>query len=573
MAGEVVLAVDDREDSLKFLREYILEPHGYKMLEARNGSDALAIAMEQKIDLIISDLVMPRMGGLELLESLREKGLDIPAILMTFHGSEGTAVRAFRLGARDYIIKPFAIDEMLNAIDRALTESRLRQERDRLTQTVLKVNQQLENRVQELRFLYGIGRSVTSLQSVQQVLNRIVEAAVYLTEAEEGSLMLLDQTSGELYLRAARGMGEKNARSFRIRIHDSIAGQVVRTGRSVMIGGKNQDDSFKVTTGYFVKALLNVPLKVSDRIIGVLAVNNKRTARAFTERHLGLLLALADYASIAIDNARLYARLASSVDDAEQSSRKLEKIVAARTAQLEEANQQLVKVEKLAALGYMAAGVAREINTPINNILDGVYELGKNVEATARNQALLARLEQEALHCRQVVQDLFDFSAGQKKYEVEEAIINDIIEAAWNRYCNDNSSNSRVEFVRGFDPGLPPSAIDSRQMEQAMYYLIRNAYRSMPEGGTLRITSRAVGSEVQIIISDTGQGMSQEDMRHIFDPFYQTDSHTYGIDLSITQGVIERHHGTIEVESEPGQGTTFTIHLPQKLPGVSRVKS
>jgi two-component system NtrC family sensor kinase len=167
VAGETVLAVDDREDSLKFLREYVLEPNGYQMIEARNGVDALEITLSQKVDLIISDLVMPRMGGLELLESLREKGLDTPAILMTFHGSEGTAVRAFRLGARDYIIKPFAIDEMLGAIDRALTESRLRQERDHLTQTVLRVNQQLENRVQELRFLYGIGRSVTSLRKAR----------------------------------------------------------------------------------------------------------------------------------------------------------------------------------------------------------------------------------------------------------------------------------------------------------------------------------------------------------------------------------------------------------------------
>ena len=97
---------------------------------------------------------------------------------------------------------------------------------------MLKVNQQLENRVQELRFLYGIGRSVTSLQNLEQVLNRIVEAAVYLTGAEEGSIMLVDRASGELYLRAARGMGEKNAKTSRMKIQDSIAGQVVRTGRS-----------------------------------------------------------------------------------------------------------------------------------------------------------------------------------------------------------------------------------------------------------------------------------------------------------------------------------------------------
>ncbi|MBN1993972.1 MAG: response regulator [Anaerolineae bacterium] len=563
MAGETVLAIDDREDSLRFLQEYVLEPNGYKMLAARNGTQALQIILNQEVDLIISDLVMPQMGGLELLESLREKGLDIPAILMTFHGSEGTAVRAFRLGARDYIIKPFAIDEMLNAIDRALTESRLRQERDRLTQTVLKVNQQLESRVQELRFLYGIGRSVTSLRNIEEILNRIVEAAVYLTEADEGSLMLVDPSSGELYLRAARGMGEKSSKSFRMKIDDSIAGQVVRTGRPVMIGGVNEDDSFKLMTGYFVKALLNVPLKAGGRVIGVLAVNNKTTLQAFSDRHLNLLMALADYASIAIQNAQLYAKLSSDVNRARESSREFKKMADDRTAELEEANRQLLRTEKLTSLGYMAAGVAKEIDTPINAILDNLHQVAHRLEATDENRQLLTSLERAARHCRQVTQSLLDF-AGQKAYQLQEANLNDIIEAAWIKF-NETRSANQIEFVRGFDPQLPMIAVDRTQVEQALFYLIRHACRSMPLGGTLRVISRSVGAEVQVIINDTGEGISQKDLQHIFDPFYKTSHQAYGLELSISYAIVKRHQGTVEVESAPGQGTTFTIHLPRKV--------
>lgn len=561
MAGETVLAVDDREDSLKFLREYILEPNGYKMVQAGNGLEALEIVQKHPVDLIISDLVMPKMGGLELLENLHEKGLDIPTILMTFHGSEGTAVRAFRLGARDYIMKPFAVEEMLNAIDRALTESRLRQERDQLTRTVLKVNRQLENRVQELRFLYGIGRSVTSLQNLEPILNRIVEAAVYLTKAEEGSLMLIDPDSGELYLRAARGMGEKSAKNLRLKMQDSIAGQVVRTGRPVMIGGVNRDDSFKVKTGYFVKALLNVPLKVTDRVIGVLAVHNKTNLRAFSERHLNLLMALADYASIAIENARMYTRLTSDVDRAEESSRKLEKMVEDRTAELQKANNQLTQSEKLAALGYMSAGLAKEINTPINTILDNIHQLNSRLTPSNDNRQLIASLERQALHCRQTVQSLLNFS-NPKRHKLEETDLNQVIETAWSKFNEENNIDDKVEFVRGFDPRLPAATVDSQHIEQAIFYLIRTAFQSMPNGGTLRITTRAVGSEMQIIIGHNGRGISPKDLRHIFDPFYETNHQAYGLDLSIAQAVITRHQGTIEVESERGQGTTFTIHLP-----------
>jgi signal transduction histidine kinase/DNA-binding response OmpR family regulator len=564
VSGETVLAVDDREDSLRFLREYVLEPNGYIMLQARNGLDALQLALGQKVDLIISDLVMPKMGGLELLESLRERGVDTPAILMTFHGSEGTAVRAFRLGARDYIIKPFAIDEMLHAIDRALSESRLRQERDQLTQTVLRVNRQLENRVQELRFLYGIGRSVTSLQQLEQVLNRIVEAATYLTGAEEGSIMLIDQASGELYLRAARGMGEKNAKTFRMKIQDSIAGQVVRTGRPVMIGGINQDDSFKVTTGYFVKAMLNVPLKVADRVIGVLAVNNKTNVRAFSERHLNLLTALSDYASIAIENVRLYKRLTTQADQTEQENRQLAQAVKEKTSELQQVNEQLIKSEKLAAMGYMAAGLAKEINTPIQTILAKLQHFSEQVEPASPNLPLAASLEHEVLHCQQLVHSLLDFS-GQRQQPAQALNLNEAIEAAWSKYNQEYPLHNQIKFIRGFDPQLPNVSVDPQQMGQALFFLIKNACEMMPQGGILRIISRLVGPEVQVIVSDTGIGISAEEMRHIFDPFYEANGHAYGLGLSIAHAVVSRHSGKIEVESQAGQGTTFTIRLPRMV--------
>ncbi len=563
MAGETVLAVDDREDSLKFLREYVLEPNGYKMVGVRNGVEALRIIQSQPVDLIISDLVMPRMGGLELLESLREQGLDVPMILMTFHGSEGTAVKAFRLGARDYIMKPFSVDEMVHAVDQALTESRLRQERDNLTKTVLRVNQQLESRMQELRFLYGIGRSVTSLKNLEQILNRIVEAAVYLTRAEEGSLMLIDPDSGELYLRAARGMGEKNARNFRMKIDHSIAGQVVRTGRPVMIGGMSQDDSYQISDDYYVKALLDVPLKEANQVIGVLAVNQRTTATAFTDRHLNLLMALADYASIAIQNARMYAQLTSKVDEAEQSSRELKKMVTSRNAELEAVSQQLLETEDLAMLGYMATGVANEMETPLAHLLDGLARLSKGVAPTKFNTRLLAALERETLHCRHVVRSLLDF-ASQSRYQPQTVDLNGVIEAAWRKYQDEYHPNGRIQFVPGLDPHLPQTALDGQQMEQALFYLIRHACGTMPGGGTLRITTRGLGQQLQVVISDTGPGLPAEALRHIFEPFYKNDTVDYGLDLSITYAVIQRHKGSIEVESAPNQGTTFTIHLPQE---------
>ena len=562
MSGETVLVADDRADNVDFLRQYVLEPNGYRVKAATDGKQALRIALKDDVDLVISDLVMPNLNGLELMEELHLAGKEIPTILMTFHGSEETAVNAFRLGARDYIIKPFTVEEMVEAIDRALAEARLRRERDELTRHLLQVNRQLEQHVKELRILYGLGRSVTSLLDLPLLLNRVVEAAVYLTGAEEGSLMLIDEASGHLYMRAARGIGEKYARGFRVRIDDSIAGHVLRTGEPIMLGGARQDDRFKVKTDYFVKALLNVPLKVGGEIIGVLAANNRDAVRAFHPRHLRMLIALSDYASIAIYNARLYEDLAASRDQIEEWSHDLEAKVTERTAALEAAQTQLHRSEKLAALGHMATGLAQEVSDPINTILGHVRVLETKLATNQETHVSLEAIEREVLRCQLTVKSLLDF-ARPAPPQTQPVDLNQVLEAAWRR-VEDELAILGVEVTRGFDPYVPLVQADRLQLEQALYQLLRNACEAMRFGGTLRLITRSVGSQIQVIISDTGQGLSAEQLRHMFDPFYFLDGlgKGMGMGLSIAYGVIERHGGTIDVESQEDKGTTFTVRLP-----------
>ena len=130
MARERVLIIDDSADIRSFLQDMVLGPRGYVVTVATDGQSGLELALAQKPDLILLDVNMPRMTGLEVLEALREHDFSAPVILMTFYGSENIAVQAFRLGVRDYVRKPFEVEEVLAAIDRALTESRLRRERE-----------------------------------------------------------------------------------------------------------------------------------------------------------------------------------------------------------------------------------------------------------------------------------------------------------------------------------------------------------------------------------------------------------------------------------------------------------
>ena len=303
---ERVLVVDDSQEIRDFLSEYILQPKGFEVMQASNGLMGLEMAIAKEPDLMIVDQQMPRLTGLEVLEKLKERGIEIPAILATAHGSEETAVTAFRLGIRDYVIKPFDADEISESVDRALRESRLQRERDQLVQQLMESNSQLQRRAQELNVLYGVGKSVASSLDLEEVLHRVVEAAVYVVGAEEGSLMLLDEEQGELYIRASKNLDSK-AQSMRKRVNDSLAGKVLQTKRAVAIG---TDSQWKRThTALLVKSLIYVPLILQNKPIGVLGVTNRLKETSFDSNDTRALSALAGYATIAINNANIYSEI------------------------------------------------------------------------------------------------------------------------------------------------------------------------------------------------------------------------------------------------------------------------
>ncbi|MCB9444924.1 MAG: response regulator [Ardenticatenaceae bacterium] len=303
---ERVLIIDDSQEIRDFLSDYILKPKGFEVLMASNGLMGLEMAIAKEPDLMIVDQQMPRLTGLEVLEKLQERGIEIPAILATAHGSEETAVQAFRLGIRDYVIKPFDADEISESVDRALRESRLQRERDQLVQQLMESNSQLQRRAQELNVLYGVGKSVASSLDLEEVLHRVVEAAVYVVGAEEGSLMLLDEEHGELYVRASKNLDSK-AQSMRKKVTDSLAGKVLQTKRAIAIGN---DSQWKRThTALLVKSLIYVPLVLQNKPIGVLGVTNHLKETSFDSNDTRALSALGGYATIAINNANIYSEI------------------------------------------------------------------------------------------------------------------------------------------------------------------------------------------------------------------------------------------------------------------------
>jgi two-component system NtrC family sensor kinase len=219
---ERILVIEDSDDIVQFLSDTILKPSGYEPLIATTGQEGLRLALDGSPDLILLDLHLAQMSGMEVLQGLRDTVASIPITLMIFSGSEVLAVEAFRLGVKNFVSKPLKPQEVLKAIEDALRETRLRREKEWLTEELMRSNRQLERRVRELTMLYGITQAITNLLDLESFLSRVVDAAVFLTDADEGMLFLIDEESRELYLRAAKGVGDKRASMLLLPARDSL---------------------------------------------------------------------------------------------------------------------------------------------------------------------------------------------------------------------------------------------------------------------------------------------------------------------------------------------------------------
>ncbi|MCX7722571.1 MAG: cache domain-containing protein [Verrucomicrobiae bacterium] len=236
-----------------------------------------------------------------------------------------------------------------------------------------------------------------------------------------------------------------------------------------------------------------------------------------------------------------------------------------RDEQLREfTTRRIMESERLAHIGQLAAGVAHEINNPLQGIVTYSHLLLERARPDDANREFLEKIVKQADRCRNIIRGLLDF-ARQRKPEKRLSNVNRVVEECLGLVANQALFHN-IKIVRNLAPDLPLLLMDPSQMQQVFMNMIINAAEAMNGAGQLTVTTRHVpdASAVEIEFTDTGHGIKEEDMERIFDPFFTTKEagHGTGLGLAISYGIVKEHRGTITVQSEVGRGTTFTIRLP-----------
>jgi PAS domain S-box-containing protein len=222
----------------------------------------------------------------------------------------------------------------------------------------------------------------------------------------------------------------------------------------------------------------------------------------------------------------------------------------------------LLQQEKLASIGRLSAGVAHEINNPLTTVLTTVMLLQEDLATEDPLYAELETIAKETLRCRKIVSSLLDF-ARQSNLKKEAVSVNPIV-AESVALARKQAGFKGIQITPALADGLPDVLADRNQLHQAFINLLVNAIEATPSAGSIDVATFCDPGrkEIRVVISDTGSGMPKDVLEKIFEPFYTTKPSGTGLGLAITHGIIEQHGGRIDVDSAPGQGTTFMVILP-----------
>ena len=408
-----------------------------------------------------------------------------------------------------------------------------------------------------LGILLAISNTISSSLDLSVVLDCTIDKVLEILEPDSVRIYLLDEEENGLDLVAHKGLSRRFISaphmSYRA-IGDGLLGQVVITGKTTVV------DNFKRAKDPYVASFIEeglqstvyVPLVSKGKTVGAMAVSS-HSMFTFSDYHVELLTAIGNQIGVSVENANLFENLNAAYYE------------------LKTAQEQVIRAEKLASLGKLSATIAHEINNPLAAVLTYIklmmklIERGKFTDAKVQDiSRYLKTMASETSRCGEIVKNLLAFSR-QSTLTIEPQNIEDIIDRTLILIIHDLEMKG-LQVVKEIEPDLPPILCDFKQIQQSFLNLMGNASEAMSQGGTL--TLKACHSKkkgfVEVVFSDTGCGISKQDLPKIFEPFFTTkeEGKGVGLGLSVVFGIITRHKGTIEVESKPEKGTTFKVLLP-----------
>lgn len=618
--GEVILIVDDDPYTLESISS-LLNEHGYSVVACGNAADAMAKLQENRIDIILTDIRMPVVSGIELLEKIHSFNSEIPVILMTAYAELDIAIDAIRRGAFDFITKPYKHDYLIYIIEKAIKYRRLLNiEKDykyTLEDTVRKRTQELTDALiihkkaeEELKLRAQLLDAATDSIFVHDFEGNFIyvnEAAYKSRGYSKDELMgmnlyALDTLEyAKLTEQRIKKLPEKGATTFesahlckdRFMMSVEVHARIIKLGGRELVISVARDITERRQRERELGAIfdgIEDGILFIDKDCRILRVN-RAILKMFDESDFSDLIGKKCFAdfhkrdsmcencpaekalkdgnvhhapriSNIIDKGRIV--LAISAFPIKGEDGKVNNVIVhmkniTETVKLED---QILYQERLAGIGELAAGIAHEIRNPLGNIAASAQLCLSKYELPETARKHLKIILKNSENANKVVKSLLGF-AKQREISFKTGDIGQVIKNACD-FVKARCLKKRVILTKRWPRRFPQILLDEKAIEEAFLNFILNALDAMPNGGRLTIIAYPdfQNNEVVVIFSDTGEGISQEYLDKIFQPFFTTKKDGVGLGLCLAHQVINYHKGKLNIKSKVGQGTEIEVKLP-----------
>lgn len=550
-----VLVVEDEDGHARLIkRAFSAYPKEFKLVLSRTLGEARQYLSLHQPDLVITDIVLPDGRGTELLNA-KEGASRFPLVVMSSHGDEQVAVDALKSGALDYIVKlDAAFREMPLTARRVLREWEhiLQERRDDLLRTTL----------------YKISQAANSDIGLEDFYRSIHRNIGLLIDADNFSIVLYDPNTDIISLPYFVDEYDRDVKDYKF--GKGLTEQVLLTGEPLLITREQCQELVaegKIEiAGTPCSCWLGVPLKFGKRTFGALVVQHYRDPNAYSDRDKEMLTFVSDQIAVVIARKQ-----------AEKEKQELEKRV--------------INLEKMEAIGHLAAGVAHDLNNVLSAIVSYPDLLLMKIPEDSPLRKQILTIQQSGQKAAAIVQDMLTLArrgvAVNEVVNLKDVLTNYLLSPEYEKL---RKFHPVVTVKTDFEDNLNHIEGSYFHLSKAVMNLVSNAAEAMPKGGDISISLKnhhvsqplqgydlciQSGDYVSLTVSDTGMGMTPEDMKKIFEPFYtkkEMGRSGTGLGMTVVWGTVKDHDGFIKVESTEDKGTLFDIFFPITRKKMSRRK-
>jgi signal transduction histidine kinase/CheY-like chemotaxis protein len=518
-----VLVVDD-EPGIAALCERILSRAGYDVTSLTDPRVAIEHLQQNRVDLLVVDIRMPEVDGFDVISRAQMVQPDIAVLVMTGFGTVETAIRALRQGVDGLLLKPFEkSDELLSSVRQVLMDNQRKRDTARM---------------QALRPLFNVTETLFSETDRDRLLDLIVTAIrdhlhcsnVAYYQVEKGNVSIVAQRGRVLQV------DQENFAAQLIRRVDADANPIV-----INATGPGEVDAQALLSTLGLGSAILIPIARSN-LHTVLFAARDASGAPFRGADLEMFFVLARQAIVAMENARLYEDLRNYVK------------------RVEESQQALLRVEKMAAAGRLTASIAHEVNNPLQSVQNCLHLAGHESVSPEKRKEYFELAKKELDRLMKTMQRMLDFyRPGAAK--IEEVDLLDLLNHVLS-LTSQQLSLKHIEVKTELPTSLPSIYAVSSQIQQIFFNLILNSLDAMPGGGELMIRARAVKNGVEMIFEDNGPGIPEDHRENIFEPFFSTKEGGTGLGLTVSYNIVTAHGGTLDLIQGRGSGACFRLFLP-----------